>query len=347
MQTVKSLFFILLLIPSAGHSALGSCASTYGESESPRSAIDSLARLTHHFNDGKKGLHEDPEKLLSAFSRQPVKTLDPSYVSNMVDVMIQFDGWLKGDVVIGLDKKPSDVAESTWKSVPETARVFSYLHRLATLGMSSESYYWPGNVVNNFEIQAQAGQFRNWSGQVERDLARPHEHRQSAEEKIILETQTADQPILTQAQVGIKRSYKVPQIAGIPDSSLPRYLSSKMDHVTYYQYPKASDVPLYLAQMDLALVEIKAKLKQEPVSPDILKPLARYYQLGIIGHPFFRVNNSLLMSQVNTVLIRAGMTPVSHGELDYLVRVLSSGPAETLFIKHVKDAQAQPAHAEY
>jgi hypothetical protein len=48
-----------------------------------------------------------------------------------------------------------------------------------------------------------------------------------------------------------------------------------------------------------------------------LNLLGHYLQLGVICHPFEKVNFSLIMSQVNYILKFWGYTPISHGYLDF------------------------------
>lgn len=45
--------------------------------------------------------------------------------------------------------------------------------------------------------------------------------------------------------------------------------------------------------------------------------LGYYIQLGVICHPFEKVNFSLIMSQVNYILKVWNYTPISHGYLDF------------------------------
>ena len=138
---------------------------------------------------------------------------------------------------------------------------------------------------------------------------------------------------------GVPTIYKIPLIDGIPLNALPRFRVLPNGKEIDYLYPAPADLQKYLDLMDVTLTQIHEALKLNPRSLKTLRLLARFYQLGIVGHPFVRVNNSVLMALVNTVLIRMGLVPISHGKLDYEVRILSSDLATKVFIEHVSAAQ--------
>lgn len=63
-------------------------------------------------------------------------------------------------------------------------------------------------------------------------------------------------------------------------------------------------------------------LRAGHLAPEGLRALGAYYHVAINAHLFPRVNNALLMAQVNEVLRRRAMAPVSHGLLDHVAFVL-------------------------
>jgi len=66
-----------------------------------------------------------------------------------------------------------------------------------------------------------------------------------------------------------------------------------------------------------------------------LKTLAEYIQLFVIAHPFERINYSILMAQVNAMLVTKKCKPIHHGYLDFDCFIYSSDIIEKAFIQCV------------
>ena len=74
--------------------------------------------------------------------------------------------------------------------------------------------------------------------------------------------------------------------------------------------PQNKYVKYYINKME----EIMNCLRNGNKSLDLL---GHYIQLGVIGHPFEKVNFSLIMSEVNYILDLWGYIPINHGYLDF------------------------------
>ena len=89
----------------------------------------------------------------------------------------------------------------------------------------------------------------------------------------------------------------------------------------------------------LKRMESQLERAADPKLPrgDRLDALANYYQLGINCHLFSRVNNSLLMAQVNALLRTEGLIGIGHGILDLQAWVTES----PRFAKHFRSLVAE------
>lgn len=132
----------------------------------------------------------------------------------------------------------------------------------------------------------------------------------------------------------------VTQLEGIPQEALP---SNKVNAIAglgaYHEYPKMDFVKkYYLPRMESLVKSLREQLRTPPPSNRdlFLKTLADYYQVGINAHLFDRVNQSLLMNQVNRMLERAGIPTVFHGNLDLAALSLNSADFRRYFSIHVE-----------
>lgn len=125
-------------------------------------------------------------------------------------------------------------------------------------------------------------------------------------------------------------------IEGISDpTDLPSVFNSTEGHPVVI-YPHPSIINRYLRRM----AEVMELIRAEPDQTRLLDLLSVYYQLGISAHTYERINNSLLMAQVNYILTRRGLRGISHRDLDILAITRSTAEFRTFFIRDVLDAQA-------
>lgn len=295
--------------------------------------------LAPAFAEGPAPLALSEKEIAVAFVRRPSGNgLDPVYRANMLRVTESFDRALRDGIAGGSGNGSGDF--SAW---------FAEQHRLAVLGTAPGTFYWPEENTrkDGVKIPAHIGVAEAGSG-VYRHLRRDQapgefltqEVKLGAETLSEIATRTANRPPRTiTIGPGIPYSYHFPVVDGIPTAALPRYTVSSVGGVKY-DYPPAKFVPLYVAEMAASFGRLRAMLAGGSVDQEAaLGELARFYHLAMIGHPFMRVNNSLLMAEVNVVLKRLGMKPVPHGDLDYVVRSLDSDGARAAFLGYVRAAQ--------
>jgi|GEM_PF-4753826 len=68
---------------------------------------------------------------------------------------------------------------------------------------------------------------------------------------------------------------------------------------------------------------------------ELFKRLAHFIQVGSLVHPFYRANFSIIMSNVNYVLVEKGHRGVNHGVLDLLALFLTPEQFALEFAEHV------------
>ena len=135
-------------------------------------------------------------------------------------------------------------------------------------------------------------------------------------------------------------------IEGIPHARRPdcRLTISKTQSTAvtdlrlYMTYPSASHSETYVDAIEVLMV----KLKNTPVGApreEWVPLLADFIQLFSAGLPFERVNFSIAMSQVNTILMKQGLRGVENGELDLASVMMPTAEFREVFIKHVEKAQ--------
>ncbi len=96
----------------------------------------------------------------------------------------------------------------------------------------------------------------------------------------------------------------------------------------------------YLRQMEGRLTQFR-EIAEQGVSDEALTFVAQYYQYGINAQMFEKVNQSLLMNQVNAMLKKLGLKPISHGVMDFAGQRLQPENFTRYFIDEVKAANPE------
>ena len=63
--------------------------------------------------------------------------------------------------------------------------------------------------------------------------------------------------------------------------------------------------------------------------------LSDYFHLMTNCHPFYRINNSVIMNQVNYVLRIHGLRPVAHGDMDLLATMVGYKKFREFFKEYI------------
>jgi hypothetical protein len=269
---------------------------------------------------------EYPERM---FARGEGAKLETTYFENMKFVASAFEAWIDG-LVATTPPHPRAVQEE----MSGELQFLSAQHRAVVYGDGQHGVYWPGLRL---EADALAGTYRSWVQTPKYNDPLEHHHQPSPLVRAEIERMRGPQARLTTMTSGIPQVRFKVSINDIDSAAAPTYRFDGSKIV--YFYPAPSRVPEYLGAMGQALAETRSRLHQRQSRDAVLQSLARYYHLAMIGHPFVRANNSLVMAQVNVILRRLGMKEVVHGELDYIVRSLDSQQAEAYFVSYVKSLQ--------
>ncbi len=129
-------------------------------------------------------------------------------------------------------------------------------------------------------------------------------------------------------------------IPGVPKAFQPTNEFAEYDWK--HTYAKSENLIYYLKSMHQTLMQIKncGSCSQRQV----LKLIAQYYHTGINGHLFERVNQSLLMSQVNAMMLLMGLQGLPHLSrpplsirIDMAALIMSSEKFCDFFIAEVLD----------
>lgn len=109
----------------------------------------------------------------------------------------------------------------------------------------------------------------------------------------------------------------------------------KLNQYALHEVPNAHQINDYLARGEVIMKELQG-MKASPVDQtQFLQLLADYYQVMINAHPFIRINQSLLMAQVNSLLASFGFSPMKHNDMDIFAMGLSSSEFRRLFRNRV------------
>lgn len=131
-----------------------------------------------------------------------------------------------------------------------------------------------------------------------------------------------------------------PSVKNIPQDIWPKFgmVFSDWKFEPAVFPPLSRNLAMYRAEMANQMTRIK-RLVQRGNTPKkvLLEAISDYYHTSLKSHPFLSVNNSLLMLQVNYLLLNAGLNPVNHSNLDRKVFLYSWETFRTKFFSHVKE----------
>jgi hypothetical protein len=106
-------------------------------------------------------------------------------------------------------------------------------------------------------------------------------------------------------------------------------------------YPFDETVRAYVSQMALIMEEVRnlpvrISTVRDRDQARLLRLLADYVQLFVVGLPFDRVNYSIAMAQANYVLMKHGLRGIEHQELDYIALMVPTDVFRKVFAEAVQ-----------
>lgn len=124
----------------------------------------------------------------------------------------------------------------------------------------------------------------------------------------------------TKSQVNLK---------GIPDKYKPTdYNYGEHAH----QYPDGDGLGYYYKEMHRTAKETLDLINNGASEQKILKKIAEHYQYAANARPYGQINNSLFMNEINTLLQKAGLKTIPHGNLDQISMHLQPETFQKYFI---------------
>ena len=124
----------------------------------------------------------------------------------------------------------------------------------------------------------------------------------------------------TKSQVNLK---------GIPDKYKPTdYNYGEHSH----QYPDGEGLGYYYKEMHRTAKETLDLINKGASEQKILKKIAEHYQYAANARPYGQINNSLFMNEINTLLQKAGLKTIPHGNLDQISMHLQPETFQKYFI---------------
>ena len=187
------------------------------------------------------------------------------------------------------------------------------MHRVSATGRNgnSEWYSQAGNGGNSIN----PGQIRGRGAMVNHRTNTAIEAEQIAKQYGDSYRVTA-----TESQVNLK---------GIPDKYKPTdYYQGEHAH----QYPDGEGMGYYYKEMHRTSKEALNLINNGASEQQILLKIAEHYQYAANARPYGQINNSLFMNEINTLLQKAGMKTIPHGNLDQISMHLQPETFQRYFV---------------
>lgn len=253
--------------------------------------------------------------------------LDGRYLLNQADALRFFYGWYLSH------------------SELDFVGMLGMQHRLACLGIDGKRKYVSLSPSGSLYVSDMAfpGLFRE---ELEARDAHPIDSDywvlSDAEWKELYALGASELPFVSvspQGRVGLHPAKWKPMIEGIPEGFLVenRLMEDLQAGLRIFRTaPRERALKAYRKLAARRMEKLKAyrELTHEQALEQLaslLEDLADYYHVAIHWMPFSSVNNSLLMGEVNAILLHLGFQPLLHGRLDYQALAVSGAVFRRVF----------------
>ena len=126
------------------------------------------------------------------------------------------------------------------------------------------------------------------------------------------------------------------KLPGIPEYNLPwnTHNAPGLEGEFRHVYPSGTNNGLrpYYEQMYRTSKEALALIEKGASERTILEKIAEHYQYAANARPYANINNSMFMNEVNTLLQKAGMRTMPHGDLDFAAMHLQPNTFKKYFV---------------
>jgi hypothetical protein len=260
-------------------------------------------------------------------SATALKTTHPNFIENTVLAKFAFKEWWEAWLLGKQETLPS------WEANLRTR------HRLAAGEITQTPYFYAKGGYSSSGIDA--GSFRDElvSSPVGHTSVQAASHIQ-AWLQAHGESPIAHRPIEIREFIALAKERN--------SYANYNFLHSAFPSTTYYA--AHSDVPIIrelawrrLNEIKDIVVSLKRADELSVRRDSILNPLADYFHTCMYGHFFFKINFSLLMGEVNTILEEVGYRPIRHGRIDFVSIRMDYLPFRRYFREYLAHVYAETA----
>lgn len=195
-------------------------------------------------------------------------------------------------------------------------------HKLAYAGKSGKNLYYQKDGKN---LVMDAGKWRT----------KTYEHSRPTEIVSDAAHKYADpiEKLFDTELMNVSRESRV-KLKGIPEQYQPcdRWIEDAWICDYKHIYTPPEGLELYHREMYRTAQEAVNAIKNKESEDKILEILAEHFQYAANARSYKQINNSLYMNEVNTLLQRAGMRTMPHGELDLYAQRLQPETFKKYFV---------------
>lgn len=226
---------------------------------------------------------------LNAFKKFPNTPLLPEYVKCQLEGLAYFDSVFRGLI-----------------NSPPFDDIMVRHHQILSTGTDGRRNY-PVGFSNEYSKDV-AGKLRHAGGRVALPVRTP---------KIVKFVSR----LLAEIDCYPVGSWDI-EIDGIPQKAWSGAKRTKQGFDIIH--PDGKHIPLYFQKMSECIDFLRLPHSKSGENGMALRALGTYFHLGIHSHAFVRINQSLLWSQVNYILMLNSYVPVHHGHVDLAAAFLDT-----------------------
>lgn len=205
-------------------------------------------------------------------------------------------------------------------------------HKLAYSGKNGNSFYYKKNGQT---YVMDAGNWRQVDIDHRRDTSGYYFGRESVESI----AKRYNDPLANVLKTGDVAKTSRVNLKGIPEKYQPvdkwdciDFEGFKYSEYIGHSYPPVESLQMYHKEMYRTAKETLNRIKNGESENRILESLAEHFQYAANARAYNQINNSLYMNEINTLLQRAGMRVMPHGNLDVVAQRLQPETFKQYFI---------------
>ena len=246
--------------------------------------------------------------------------LHRAYAENSRDVRAHFNSAIDNGTYL-----------DSYESYVET---MNNAHKLAYSGKSGNNLYY---VKDGKPYVMEAGKWRTDGINHRRDTG----CRYFGDESVEQIAQRYNDPLQEVMNMGNVNKTSRVKLKGIPEKYQPKdtweldefdgFIGTTANYAGH-TYPPAEALEMYHREMYRTAKEAINRIKNCESTDRILEALAEHFQYAANARTYSQINNSLYMNEINTLLQRAGMKVMPHGNLDIVAQRLQPEAFKRYFI---------------